>query len=292
MASNDRKIKRKIRNAYLVSTVSIALVLFLLGAVGYMILNAREASNSLKENVSVSVLLKDDIEDDTLKTLGNTLGTRKEVKKYEYISKDKAAEDFKSYIGNDFVSFLEGNPLPASFELTLNATYSEIDSIRVMSTEIKKMDGVEDILYQESIIEQVTKNINKFNLILIIFGGTLLLISLILINNTIRMAIFSRRNIINTMKLVGATGGFIMRPFMGRAFAQGIYAGIISCLLVTGVVYSLNKGLPEAAFITDIEILGIIYGGIFLLGIVISMIFTYYAVRKYIRLSSNQLYIY
>ncbi|MCC8088843.1 MAG: ABC transporter permease [Rikenellaceae bacterium] len=292
MASNDRKIKRKIRNAYIVSTVSIALVLFLLGAVGYMILNAKEASDTLKENVSISVLLKDNVSGVRLEEIESTMRVRKEVKSCTYISKEQAAEDFKAYIGNDFVGFLDGNPLPASLELTLNAAYSDLDSIKIMTAEIKKMDGVEDILYQEAIIEQVTENIKKFNLILLLFGGTLLLISLILINNTIRMAIFSKRNIINTMKLVGATGGFIMRPFMGKAVLQGMYAAIISCLLVSGVVYSLNKGLPEAAFITDIEILGIIFAGIFILGILISSVFTYYAVRKYIRISSNQLFIY
>lgn len=292
MASNDKKIKRRIRNAYFVSTVSIALVLFLLGAVGYLILNARKASDTLKENVTVSVLLKDGLEDASRKEMSAKLSDRKEVKDVKYISKDEAAEDFRSYIGSDFVGFLDENPLPASFELTLRADYSEPDSIKILDKEVQSWAGVDDILYQEVIIEQVTKNIHKFNLILIFFGGTLLLISLILINNTIRMAIFSRRFIINTMKLVGATKGFIMRPFLGRSVLQGIYAGLIASLMIVGVVYGLNHGLPEVGFITDLHILGIILAAVMVMGILISLLFTYWAVSKYVRLNSSQIHIF
>lgn len=292
MATNEKKIKRRIRNAYMVSTVSIALVLFLLGAVGYLILNAREASDQLKENMTLSVLLKDELQKADLKTMEKSLKAMPAVKEVAFISKDDAAKEFKEYIGNDFVGFLEGNPLPASFEVTLNAEYSQSDSVKILDTQISQLEGVEDVLYQAAIIEQVTSNIHKFNLILIFFGGTLLLISLILINNTIRMTIFSKRSIINTMKLVGATRVFILKPFLLRAIAQGIYAALIAAALISGVIYGLIQGVPEAGFITAAEPLAYIFGGILVLGILISLLFTYGAVSKYIRLNTNQLYIY
>ncbi len=292
MASKEKKIKRKVRSAYFVSTVSIALVLFLLGAVGYLILNAREASDVLKENMTVSVWLEDEVSPPEVEEMETRLTARPEVKKARYLSKEKAAEEFKAFVGNDFEEFLESNPLPASFEVTLAADHSHPDSVRKFHSELAGWEGVEEVIYQAGIIEQIAANIGRFNLILLFFGGALLVISLILINNTIRMAIFSKRTVINTMKLVGATRGFILKPFLGKAVLHGIYAGLIACAMVLGVIYGLNSGIPQAAFVSDREMLAILFGGVVLTGILISLLFTYWAVNKYIRLKSSQVYIY
>ena len=290
--ANEKKIKRRVRNAYLISTVSIALVLFLLGSVGYLILNAREASDQLKENMTVSVWLKDTEEPLDLSRLKDRLETLPAVKEALYTSKADAAQAFKEIMKTDFENFLDENPLPASFEVTLNAEYSNPDSVKVFDAQISKWVEVEDVLYQEAIIAQVADSVKKFNLILLFFGGTLLLISLILINNTIRMAIFSKRSIINTMKLVGATRGFILKPFLWKAVAQGVYAALIAGIMIGAVVYGLLTGIPEAGFIHDLERLGMVFGAILILGILISLVFTYGAVNKYIRLNTSQMYIY
>ncbi len=292
MAKNEKRIKRRIRNAYIVSTVSVALVLFILGSVGYLILNARQASDRIRERVTLSVFLRDDISSEERQYISAKLDEMEAVKEVKYLSKDDAAAEFKAYAGQDFEGFLEGNPLPASYEVTLNADYSVPDSLKTVETAMRRWDGVDDILYQEAIIGQVTDNIYKFNLVLLLFGGTLLLISLILINNTIRMSIFAKRFIINTMRLVGATRWFIMKPFLGRAVLQGIYAGLIASALMAGVVIGLNRGIPEAGFLTGNVLLAEIFGGLIVAGILIATVFTWTAVRKYARLNTTRLHLY
>ena len=292
MPTSEKRIKRRVRSAYLVSTVSIALVLFMLGAVGYLILNARKASRDLREDITLSVLLKDDITPSEVNSLQARLKTLPEVKEIDYVSKEAAAEDFKAYWGNDFVVFLDENPLPASIELTLRAEFSKSEDIERLDAEISGWDNVDEIIYQETVIRQITDNIARFNLLMLIFGGLLLLISLILINNTIRMAIFSKRLVINTMKLVGATRGFILRPFIWTAVKQGLSAAFISYILIGAVVYGLSTGIPEAGFIRDVEPLLILCGAILVLGVVISILFTYGAVSKYVRLNSGQIHTY
>lgn len=292
MATNEKKIKRRVRNAYLISTVSIALVLFLLGSVGYLILNAREASDQLKENMTVSVWLKDGLEESDVTTLQGRVRGISGVKNVAYTSKEEAARTFTAFSGMDFEGFLDENPLPASFEVTLDADYSNPDSVRMFDRTVSEWEQVDDVLYQEAIIAQVADNIRKFNIVLIFFGGTLLLISLILIRNTIRMTIFSKRSIINTMKLVGATRGFILRPFLWKSVGQGILAALIAIALVCAVVYGLRTGLPEAGFFADLLRMGTLFGAIAVAGVLISLLFTYGAVSKYVKLNTQKMHIY
>lgn len=292
MATSEKRIKRRVRNAYLISTVSIALVLFLLGSVGYLILNARDASDQLKENMTVSVWLKDGLENTDIRTLQGRIQGMSGVKSVTYTSKEEAAKAFTAFSGMNFEGFLDENPLPASFEVTLEADSSHPDSVRMFDKAVSEWEQVDDVLYQESIIEQVTDNIRKFNIVLVFFGGTLLLISLILIRNTIRMAIFSKRSIINTMKLVGATRGFILRPFLWKSIGQGFLAAVIAIGLICVVVYGLRTGLPEAGFFADLLRLGGLFGAIAGVGILISLLFTYGAVNKYVKLNTQKMHIY
>ena len=292
MATNEQRIKRRVRSAYFISTVSIALVLFLLGSVGYLILNAREASDQLKENMVVSVWLKDNLEDTDVGTLQERIAAFPGVKAVAYTSKEEAARKFTAFSNMDFQGFLEDNPLPASFEVTLEAGYSNPDSVRLFDNRVSLWEQVDDVLYQEAIIAQVADNIRKFNIVLVFFGGTLLLISMILIRNTIRMTIFSKRSIINTMKLVGATKGFILRPFLWRSIGQGFLAALVAICLICAVIYGLRTGLPEAGFFADLMRLGTLFGAIVLAGILISLLFTYGAVRKYVNLNTQKMHIY
>lgn len=294
MATSEKKIKRRVRTAYLVSTVSIALVLFLLGAVGYLILNARKASDRLRENLTVSVWLRGGLEEEAVAALRGEIEAMPSVKQLVYTTREQAAESFRETIGDDFERFLEENPLPASLEVTLHAGWSNPDSVRAFDAAVSRHDAVDEVLYQEALIGQITDNIRKFNLVILFFGGTLLLISLILINNTIRMTIFSRRFLINTMKLVGATRGFILRPFLWRAVVQGVWAAVGAAAMIAAVVYALASGIPEAGFISlsDPEPLAWILGALLVAGILISLGFTWRAVSKYINLSTNKLHIY
>ncbi|MFI3331293.1 MAG: permease-like cell division protein FtsX [Rikenellaceae bacterium] len=290
--NNNKKLERKVRRSYFVSTLSVALVLFLLGSVGYLIINAISATDRIKESVSVFVMLKNDLGDEKHEQLKKKLEAHEHVGTVKFVSKTEAAEDFKEYVGSDFVEFLEFNPLPNSFEVSLQAKSAEKEIVTAFEKELLTWEGVDELVYQRSVIEQISSNINKFNIILLLFGGTLLIISLILLNNTIRMSILSKRYIINTMKMVGATRWFIMRPFIGRAFLQGIYAGVIACVMFYAMQTGLSEGLPEIKFSAEAMQMYMIMGAMVAMGVFISLVFTTFAVRKFIRMQTNNLHLY
>lgn len=290
--NSSKRMKRKVRNAYAISTVSIALVLFLLGAVGYLILGALNASDRLKESVSVYVMLDQNAAPDTVATIGKQLQALESVKGVRFISKDQAAREFQEYLGNDFVDFLQENPLPDSYELNLDAAASDRQSLAQLEKQISDWVGVDEVVYQKNVIDQISSNINKFNLVLLLFGGALLVISLILLNNTIRVSIFSKRYVINTMKLVGATRWFIMKPFLGSSILQGIYSGLISWVMLAGLIAGLHEGLPDVRFVSEQMQLAIIFGAMMVGGILISLIFTTFAVRKFLKMKSSKIYFY
>lgn len=289
---NNRRIRRKVRNAYIISTVSVALVLFLLGSVGYLILGALGTTQRLKESMTVYVMLSDTVSTQTTTAIGDKLKANTSVREMKFIGKDQAAQEFQEYLGDDFIEFLDQNPLPDAYELKMTAAASDKASLEALEKEIAAWDGVNEVVYQRGVLEQISQNINKFNLILLLFGGTLLIIALILLNNTIRVTIFAKRYTINTMKLVGATRWFIMRPFLGRSILQGIYSGLICWVMLAVMIMGLHEGLPEIHFVSDELYLAYIFGGTMVGGILISLIFTTFAVRKFIRMNSSKLHMY
>ncbi len=288
----NRKIRRKVRSAYVISTVSIALVLFLLGAVGYLTLGALNAADRLRENVAVYVMLDDALTTQQTEELGERFRGLSAVKTVKFVTRQEAAEDFRNYIGDDFEEFLQMNPLPNSFELNLHAEASAKDSVAALEKQVVRWEGVDEVLYQRNVVEQIGSNINKFTLVLLFFGLTLLVISLILLNNTIRITILSKRYIINTMKLVGATRGFIMRPFLWNSVLQGVYAALIAAAMLMLMIAGLNEGLPDVHFIRGHMQLAVILGALLAGGVLISLVFTAFAVRKFIRMNSSRIYIY
>ncbi len=293
MADNSNKrLRRKVRNAYIISTVSVALVLFLLGGVGYLIVGALGATQRLQESMTVHVMLKNDIAEESLPAIKEKLGKLEAVKAVKFISKDAAAADFKAYLGDDFVDFLGSNPLPDSYEVTLLSDRSDGAEVAALEKQLLSWEGVDEVVYPRNVVEQISSNINKFNLVLLFFGATLLLISLILLNNTIRVTILSRRYIINTMKLVGATPGFIMRPFLRQSVLQGMYAGLISWAMLALMILGLREGLPEVNLVSEQLYLGVIFGAMMVGGILISLLFTAFAVRKFLRMNSSNIHIY
>jgi cell division transport system permease protein len=291
MKHEDKRLKRRVRNSYIVSTVSIAMVLFLLGSVSYLILNALTATDKLKESVAIYVMLGDMSEKER-EGLRTQVLNEEAVREVKFVSKEEAAADFKDYIGSDFVEFLEYNPLPDSFELRLEANLSDKETVKELDKKLSAMKGVGEVVYQKGVIEQISSNINKFNLILLLFGGTLLVISLILLNNTIRVNILVKRRVINTMKLVGATKGFIMRPFIGSAVLHGIYAGAIATIMFAGMIVGLREGLPEVSLLSGNMIILYIAGGMIAGGVVISLLFTTFAVNKFVNMSGDKAYMY
>ncbi len=289
---DNKRIRRRVRRAYAISTVSIALVLFLLGSVGYLIINAMKATQRLEENMTVYVMLDREVTPEMTDVLGKRLQAEEAVREVHFIGKEAAAEEFKEYIGDDFIEFLEDNPLPDSYELKLTASASNREAVAALEAEISQWKGVNEVVYQRGVLEQIGQNINKFNMILLLFGGALLIIALILLNNTIRMTIIAKRYIINTMKLVGATKRFIIRPFLSRSILQGVYAGLIAWVMMIVMIMGLHEGLPEIRFVNSRELLALIFVGMMVGGILISLLFTTFAVRKFLRMNSNKIHIY
>ncbi|HRW20520.1 MAG TPA: permease-like cell division protein FtsX [Bacteroidales bacterium] len=288
---NKSTIKSKLRGAYLTSVISISLVLLLLGIVGLLMLNAQVLSNYVKENICFSLFLRDNIKEADIRKFQKTLDTYDFIKSTEYISKEKAAEELKKDLGEDFTEFLGYNPLPESIDIYLIADYANPDSlVNIENRLLGFTDYVKEISYQKNLIHEINENIKNISIFLLVFSALLLLISFALINNTIRLMIYSKRFIIRTMQLVGATRRFIRTPFIKSGLIQGIISAIIAIGILTLIIYSADKQLHDIISLLDYKIVGILFLIVLSLGIIISLISTFFAVNKYLRIKNTNLY--
>lgn len=290
--SGNRSLKGKVRRSYFISTVSITLVLFLAGSVGYLIINASRASERMRENMALYIMLSDSVDMVQRDTIGARLTADEAVKEIRYRTKDDAAAEFRNQIGDDFEEFLDYNPLPASYEIHLRSSFSNQQTIDRIEKEACSWQGVDEVVYQRNIAEQVTRNLGRFNLIILIFGGALLVISFILIGNTIRISIFSKRYLINTMKLVGASKWFIVRPFLVDSIYQGLIAGVAATLLFVAMIGGLNRSLPDVMVLAGDHPIVIIAVGMVVGGVIISALYTLVAVNKFIKMNSSKIHLY
>jgi len=281
---------RKLRSSYLTSVISISLVLFLIGIMGLLLLNGQKLSRHVKENIGFTVILENSIKEVDMIRLQKNLDASGYVKSTEYITKEQAAKQLQDELGEDFISFLGYNPLFPSIEVRLFAEYANLDSIKKIEQKILSYSQVKEVSYQKSLIEIVNKNIKKISMVLLAFSGMLLLISLSLINNTIRLSIYARRFIIKTMQLVGATHPFVRAPFILKSLTQALISIFISYILLGSVIYLIEDQLPELALLNDIDTIAILFSCVFVIGIAMVYISTWFAVNKYLRLRSNDLY--
>ena len=292
---DDRKLKRKVRNSYIISTISMSLVLFLLGSVGYLMAAAMKVADTLKESLSVSVELSRSLSEEECEGIAEKLSAMQIVRTVSYLSRDEKLqnEEFRQLFGNTIEEALGGeNPLADSFELTLTELSADEKELDEFILYTKQLQGVTYVSYPKQMAEELHSTVSKIRLILFLFGGSLLFISLILVSNTIRLAIFSKRYLINTMKLVGATKWFIIRPFLWRSVGQGLGAALGAAALFAVMILGLNESVPELlTFATPLKI-AVILASMFLLGVVISVCFTYLAVNKFINMTSNKIYLY
>ncbi|WP_418408373.1 cell division protein FtsX [Alistipes sp.] len=292
---DDKRLKRKVRNSYIVSTVSIMLVLFLLGSVGYLMVAAMKVADTLQESIAVTVELKNGLSDEQKEAINKRLTAEEVVATIAYQAKEEKIEDAefrKMFESSEFEEILGENPLLDSFELTLTADSADKELIDTFIGGISKIDGVDRVSYPALMAERLHATVGKIRLVLLLFGGALLIISLILLSNTIRLAIFSKRYLINTMKLVGATKWFIMKPFLGSSVTQGILAGLGASVLFGLAVYGLNEAIPELMTIAEAGKIAIILGAMILGGVVISGLFTIFALNKFVNMKSNKIYLY
>lgn len=290
----DKRLKRKVRNSYIVSTVSVALVLFLLGSVGYLMVAAMNMAETLQQSVSLTVELKKKLSDERKDEINRELTAESMVSSIAYSSKEEKVEDaeFRKMFDSQFEDILGENPLLDSFELKLTTESANKETLGAFIKKVSAIQGVDRIYYPEVMAERLHSTVGKIRLVLLLFGGSLLVISLILLNNTIRLAIFSKRYIISTMKLVGATKWFIMKPFIITAITQGVLAGVVASLMFGMAVYGLNESIPEITSITDIQNAVAIMALMISCGVVISVLFTVISLDKFINMKTNKIHLY
>jgi len=291
MKNAEGKVTRnRLRSSSLSSIISISLVLFMLGIIGILVFNAKKLSDYVKENIGFSIFLQDDIREVDANFLRKTLDASSFVRYTEYISKERAAKELKAELGEDFVSFLGYNPLSASIDVRMKAEYANQDSINKIESYLLHFKQVKEVHYQKSLVNLVNENVSKISLVILLFSSLLLFIALVLINNTIRLTVYSRRFLINTMKLVGATWGFIRKPFLLKSILHGLYASFVCILLLSGLIYLVKKEFGDLIDIVDPQFIIIIFSAVIVIGVLINLISTYFAVNKFLRLNADELY--
>jgi cell division transport system permease protein len=291
MPKNEAKIEqRRLRSSYITSTISISLLLILLGSVGMLLLKTRQLSNYVKENIHFKVILNDNLPEVEIFRIQKSLDARLYVKETKYITKEEAASELQDALGEDFIQTLGYNPLSPTIEVKFLASYANNDSIPTIERDLKEFNGIKEVFYQKNLIQEVNENTRKISLYILIFSGLLLLIALTLIHNTIRLAIYSKRFIIRTMQLVGATPKYIRRPFVYSSVLQGFIAALLANMTLTIIVYFLQKQVEGIQFLSDILPLLILYGIVIVLGIILNWISTFFAVNKYLNIETDKLY--
>jgi len=289
-AGDDKYARRKLKTSYLSTIVGITLVLYMLGLLGLIIMHAKSLSDYVKENIGFTVFLNEDVKEVDIIQLQKTLDAREYVKTTEYITKEKAAKDLQKDLGEDFISFLGYNPLPSSIDVRFKADFANEDSLSTLKTELEKNKYVKEVSYQQSLVSMVNENLRKISLIILGFSSLLLIIAIALINNTIRLSVYSKRFLIRTMQLIGATEGFIRKPFIAKGVIQGIMGSIVAIVLLVFTLYFAQKEVPELQDLQDAALFIKLFIFVTVLGIIISWISTYLAVRKYLKIKTDYLY--
>lgn len=288
--SIDSFNKRRLLTSYFSVIVSITLVLFLLGFFGFLVFSTKKLANHFKEQVTVTILIKDEAKSADIAQLQKTLSVASFVKSLRFISKDEAAETFSKDIGEDFVSFIGTNPLQNVIDLSLKAEYAEPDRMTEIKRELEQNSFVSEVVYDQSLVALIHENVNRIGLITLVFSALFSFVSVLLINASIRLSIYSKRFIIKTMQLVGATRSFIRRPFIRTNVRLGILSAFLAILLFYGALLAIVKSYPEFSILLDNTILCIVFIGILAMGILISWLSTYFATQRFLNLNTNDLY--
>jgi cell division transport system permease protein len=289
-AEENKYSSRRLRTSYITSVASIALILFTLGLLGLMLLNAKKLSDYVKEHIQLVVFLNDSITPVEASGMQALLEKSPFVKSAQYVSKESALDSLKKTMGENAVSMIESNPLPASFDISMNARYANADSLASIVSSLNTNPLVREVYFPQNDVAMIFRNLKTIGLVILAFSGLLFIIAFALINNMVRLAVYSKRFLIKSMQLVGATRGFIRRPFLRRGLMNGFYGGLIACAMLAGLIYLAGSQYSELAGLQDNRTLLMLFGGILATGLLLSGISTYFAVRKYLRLTTDELY--
>ena len=287
---NNTSLNRRILSSSASVVISLSLVLFVIGLLGLVLINAQRLSNYVKENIGFTIMLKEGVNEMEIMNFQKILDAADFAKSSTFVSKEQATKDLQNDLGEDFVSFLGYSPLLASVDVKLNASYANTDSLAVIKAELNDYPVVHTIFYQENLINKLNSNVNRLSFFLLSFCLLLFVIAFALINNTIRLSVYSKRFLIRTMRLVGATNSFIQKPFLVKGIYQGIYSSIFAIFMLIGSIQLIQSETASMLNITDLKIIGFIFILIFIFGFFLSWISTFFAVRKFIKQNESELY--
>jgi len=286
----NKSLNKKIVSSSVSVIISLSLVLFVVGLLSLVLINAQKLSNYVKENIGFSIMIKEDVKEIELIEFNKILDAEDFTKSTRFISKEKATKELEHDLGEDFVNFLGFNPIMASIDVKLNSSYANNDSLQSISSRLEKSDVVYEVFYQKNLIKKLNSNVGKISFFLTCISLILFFIAFALINNTIRLSVYSKRFIIRTMRLVGAENSFIQKPFLISGIYQGLYSAIFAIFMLLGSIQLIQTETASILNINDLQIIGLVFIVLFCSGIIISGTSTFFAVRKFIYLNEGELY--
>ena len=290
VSDNNKIMRRRLANAYLSSVISISLVLLLVGLASMLLVNAKSISDYFKENMQVSVMMKQNVSEEKALGFKTKLDKERYIKSSMFVSKEQGQREMADLLGDDFLDVFEISPIPVSIDVTLNADYVSADSLEVVRAEIAKSPLVDEVVYHRSLVDALNANLSKISLVMGVFIALLLFISYVLINNTVRLSVFARRFTIHTMKLVGATKQFIRAPFLIQSAFQGMFAAMISIVVLVGILFFVKSEFVQLFEVFRLELLLLVVGIVVVSGLVICVASTYFVVGKLVSLKKDELY--
>lgn len=291
MASSfDKYQKRKLISSYISVVISIALVLFLLGCLGLLVINSKKVANHFKEQVVMTIYLNDTAKEVEVNQLKKSLAMAEYSKEATYVSKEEAAEMMKAETGEDFMDFVGYNPLKNSIDVYLKADFVTTEKLSEISETLSTKSFIEEIRYDNDLVELMNDNVKKISFWVLIISGLFTLIAVLLINSSIRLAVYSKRFIIKTMQMVGATKSFIRRPFVWKSVQLGIVGAIVALAGMAVVLYYLDQYFPELELLRNTVMIAGLFVGVFVLGVIITWISTFIATQRFLNLKTDQLY--
>ena len=283
-------MRRRLVNAYLSSVVSISLVLLLVGVAAMLLVNTRSVSEFFKENLQVSVMMKQEVSDEEAAVFKNEIDSMRFVRNAELITKARGEKEMAEMLGTDFLSVFETSPIPVSIVVTLDADYVSRDSLKIVEKAMMNSPMVDEVVYQKYLVDALNSNLNRISMVLGVFIALMLFISFVLINNTMRLNVFARRFTVHTMKLVGATRAFIRGPFLLRAAFLGLFASVIALVMLTGLLFVIRAEFAQLFEIFTLPRLLIVMGVVVASGLIICVISTWFVVNKLVSLDKDELY--
>jgi len=290
MKPQKKVSKRKLQSSYLTTIVSISLVLFMLGLLGILVLNSKKLSDHVRENIGFSIIMNKGVKEARVMELKKNLDASDFVKYTEYITPEEAAAELQEELGEDFIGFLGYNPLLPSIDLRLNAAYANIDSLKVIEAQLLQNSDIKEVYYQESLVEMINDNVRRIGVFILFFSVLLMIVATALISNTIRLAVYSKRFMIRTMQLVGATKNFIRMPFILTGILHGLIAALIASVALVGILYFLMQEVPELVNLQDFNLFAILFAFVILAGVFITWLSNLSAVNKYLKAKPEDLY--